>query len=87
MTGRGLRGRDTARWMLLVALVVDAFGVCLWIAAPNFIEAARIGPPSTLESLVPVVGVAMNVVGLGWMVRIYRADPEAHSSFWRYHRR
>jgi hypothetical protein len=73
--------------MLQVALTLDALLVFLLIAAPNVIGGAPIGPPSNLEWLVPVVGVAMNIVGLVWMVRIYRSEPEAHPSYWRFHRR
>jgi hypothetical protein len=87
MTGRGLAGRRTASLMLQVTIVVDAFIAFLFIAGPRSIGAMQFGPPSMLEWLVPVVGVALNLVGLVWMVRIYRADPEAHSSFWRSHRR
>jgi hypothetical protein len=37
--------------------------------------------------LVPAVGVAVNIAGLAWMIRICHADPEAHPSFWRFRRR
>jgi hypothetical protein len=29
------------------------------------------------------LGLVTYVVGLAWMIRIYRADPEAHPSWWR----
>jgi hypothetical protein len=87
VTGRGLRGRRTAQVMLQVAIVIDALVAFLFIAGPQSIGAIQFGPPSILEWLVPVVGVALNLIGLVWMVRIYRADPEAHPSFWRFHRR
>ena len=30
------------------------------------------------------IGVAAYVVGLAWMIRIYRTDPEVGESPWRY---
>lgn len=34
--------------------------------------------------LLPWAGAAAYVVGLGWMIRIYRADPEPDEPTWRY---
>ncbi len=40
--------------------------------------------PPILYRLLPWAGVVAYVVGIAWMVRIYRADPEAGESPWRY---
>jgi hypothetical protein len=49
----------------------------LFLAAPGFM-----GPqPPRLE----VVGVFGPIIGLAWMIRIRRADPEAGPSPFRYH--
>jgi protein-S-isoprenylcysteine O-methyltransferase Ste14 len=32
------------------------------------------------------IGLGMAVFGLSWLVRIYRRDPEAGPSPWRYHK-
>jgi Flp pilus assembly protein TadB len=87
MTGRGLRGRRLARLLLLVAFAVDLFLVYLYVAAPNFIEPMFHEPPSGLVwRMIPVVGIVLNLVGLAWMVRILRADPEGSRSWWRFDR-
>jgi hypothetical protein len=86
VTGRGLRGRRTARLLLFAAVAIDALVVLLFLAAPNTIGPLQSGPPSPLLWLVPAIGIALNVVGLGLMIRIYRADPEAHRSWLRSNR-
>lgn len=86
MTGRGLRGRRAARLILFAALAMDAFVVLLFAAAPNDVGPMRVGPESPLVLLIPAIGIAWNLGGLGLMIRIYRADPEVHRSWWRFHR-
>ena len=85
MTGRGLRGRRVARRIIAVAIGLDAFVALLLINAPRGMGGG-FGPPSIVEWLIPAAGVALNVIGLAWMIRIYRSDPEAHPSFWRFRR-
>jgi hypothetical protein len=85
MTGRGLRGRRAAGRILAIVVGLDAVVAFLFITAPPsgpLYEA----PPSVVGWLVPAVGVAVHVIGLAWMIRIYRSDPEAHPSFWRFRR-
>ena len=86
MTGRGLRGRRTARRLLGIAIGLDALVVLLFLTAPHYSRPMMAEAPSVLLGLIPAVGVAANVVGLLWMIRIYRADPEAHPSAWRFRR-
>jgi hypothetical protein len=43
--------------------------------------------PSLTEWILPGLGVLGILLGLAWMVRIFRADPEPDSSAWRYRER
>ena len=91
MTGRGLAGRRQARLMLFAAIALDAFVVFLFVAQPATMGGPNtsgpmfipVEPPSRLVWLVPAFGILLNVVGLAWMVRILRADPEGGPSAWR----
>jgi hypothetical protein len=79
LTGRGLRGRRLARFMFVPAIVPAAFVAFLLFASPNYMYEQ----PSPLDSLIAWLAILMYVVGLAALIRIYRADPEAHKSFWR----
>ena len=83
MTGHGLRGRELARSMLVAVLAIDALVALLFIAQPNYMRPMS-GPASPFGWLIPAIGVAWHLAGLGLMIRIYRADPEAHRSWWRF---
>ena len=77
MTGRGLAGRRQARRILFTALALDAFVVFLLMSPTPFIGPMFDGPPwPPLWIVTAAFGILMNVVGLAWMVRILRADPE-----------
>jgi multisubunit Na+/H+ antiporter MnhC subunit len=82
MTGRGLRGRQLARFELVIAIVPGALYGALLLIAPN-----PMGRPMFVEDPLPqvVIGVAIlaYVVGLAMMIRIYRRDAEDHPSNWR----
>ena len=87
MTGLGLRGRRLARLMLAIAIGLDSFVVLLFLNWPHTSGPMYAEPPDRLVMwLIPAVGVVVNVIGLAWMIRIYRSDPEAHPSFWRFRR-
>ena len=81
---RGRRGREGGRAMIMVALVLATPPLFLWIAAPGF-RGGGIGAsePPPIE----LVGVAMYVIGLTWMVRIYRGQSESVHGAWRYRNR
>ena len=81
MTGAGLVGRRQARLILIAAVGLDALIALLFLAAPNTI--GPLGAPSPLVSTVSAFGIALNVAGLVWMVRIYRTNPEGDRSPWR----
>jgi type IV secretory pathway TrbD component len=79
MTGRGLRGRRTARLMFVSAIAPGALVALLILTAPQ-----TMGPdPGPSVQLFAAAGVVLYVLGVAWMIRIYRRDPEAHESFWR----
>jgi hypothetical protein len=83
MDGRGARGRRQARLILFIAIAMDAFVCFLFVSAPGSIGPPLTEPPSQVILVVPAIGIALNLIGLGWMVRIYRADPDAQQSSWR----
>ena len=89
MTGRGLHGRHLARLILIAAIALDVLlALLLYVWAPGTMSPMWSEPPSRLVSFIPTAfGIALNLAGLAWMVRIVRADPEAGSSSWRAFRR
>jgi len=86
VTGLGLRGRRLARLMLAIVVGIEAVVAFLFLTAPPS-GPLYVEPPGAVGWLVPAVGVAVNIAGLAWMIRICHADPEAHPSFWRFRRR
>jgi len=83
VTGHGLNGRRVARRMIAIAIALDAVVAWLLLQAPRGTGGGWSAPPSVVLWLVPLIGVVTNVIGLVWMIRIYRADPEARPSSWR----
>ena len=87
MTGPGLRGRRAARGLLFAAVAIDVLVVLLFATAPHGIGPMIEGPPLAfglpLGSLIVAIGIAHHLGGLAWMIRILRADPEAHASSFR----
>jgi hypothetical protein len=81
---RARRGRATARLMLAAAILAVAFIILFGLAAPNYMYTPEPNPPDVLVFGIPVLGF---VIGLAWMWRILRADPEPDSEAWRYRER
>lgn len=80
---RGQRGRQIGRAMMTFAVVVGiGIPVFLFLATPSF--GPMMGPRPLLSDALPVLAAVGIVVGLVWMVRIYRADPEPDQHAWRY---
>jgi hypothetical protein len=73
--------------MLFTACLVIGFEALLFVAAPGSCMCPMFSEPPPLSPwLIPAVGVGAQALGLAWMIRIYRADPEGHRSWWRFHR-
>jgi Flp pilus assembly protein TadB len=81
---RARRGRATARLMLAAAILAVAFIILIVLAAPNYMYTPEPKPPDVFMLGIPVLGF---VIGLAWMWRILRADPEPDSEAWRYRER
>ena len=86
MTGRGVHGRRVGRLLLLAVIALDAILALLLLDASNGILPMYSVPSPILGWLIIATGVALNVVGLAWMIRLYPRDPEAHASHWRFDR-
>jgi hypothetical protein len=69
--------------MLVVALVPVVMLALLFVAAPYSTGPMGPEPQGFPARIIPAIGVVGIVLGLFWMVRIYRADPEAHASPFR----
>jgi hypothetical protein len=76
---RARRGRRLARNMFAAAIFTLLLSAFLIVAAPNSMGGGSPGPGPA--ALIGVVGLA---VGILWMVRILRADPEPDAKSWRY---
>ena len=83
---RAKRGRALGRMMIFGVLVVLAFTAFLWIAAPNGPQAMYLEEPQpyALAAAAPVLAFLGIVIGLVWMVRIFRAHHEPEPKGWRY---
>ncbi len=78
------RARRLIRLELAIAFAAPIVLGFLFVAAPPHSHPMFEREPLLIQSLVVWAGVAMFIVGLVWMIRIYRADPEAGESAWRY---
>jgi protein-S-isoprenylcysteine O-methyltransferase Ste14 len=76
------RGRASARSLFTAVLIFLAFAAFLFLSPPN--HTGGFFEPSLIEWIAPGLGILGILVGLAWMVRIIRADPEPDSSAWRY---
>ena len=79
---RARRGRRLAGLTLAVAVIPLAIVAFLFIAAPNSMGGGN--DPGPIQWIVPATGIVGIVIGLVWMVGIFRADPEPEAKFWRY---
>jgi hypothetical protein len=82
-TRRLQRARNLIRAELAIALAVPVVTAFLYVAAPSFPGGGMFEPP-LIETLVPWAGVGLFIVGLVWMIRLSRPDPEPGERSWRY---
>ena len=82
---RARRGRLLARQMFGGTLIVLLLAGFLFVAAPNFSN-VRFYDPGPIAVVVPAAGILGLIIGLAWMVRILRSDPDPDAKAWRYRR-
>ena len=75
--------RRLARSMLAAAIALPFFVVLLWVMQPGGTQPMFNEPPWYQVAL-PWAGAADYLLGLVWMVRIYRANLEPGETTWRY---
>jgi hypothetical protein len=81
---RARRGRRIARLIFAVAVSVAAVAALLITNAQNTMGGHS---DDLVDLIMPVVGVIGIAVGLAWMWRILRADPEPDRNGWLYRSR
>jgi hypothetical protein len=80
----GLTGRAVARYMIAFAVLLPLVVLFAWVAEPGFSRGMLYEPP-WYAAVLPWAGAIGYLVGLGWMVRIYRRSHlEPDTSYWRY---
>ena len=85
MYERGQRGRRIARALIVLAILYGLAVLFLWIAQPGYMGPTFDDPPSHWYGMAWIPGgLSAYFAGLGWMLRIYRADPESGERTWRY---
>lgn len=67
---------------LAIAVAAPLVVAFLYVAAPRFTGGIR--ERWLLEQLLPWAGVAGVILGLVWMIRLSRAEPEGGERTWRY---
>lgn len=67
---------------LAIAVGAPLVVAFLYVAAPGFTGDSR--EPWLLEQLLPWAGVAGVILGLVWMIRLSRPEPEGGDRTWRY---
>jgi hypothetical protein len=77
----GAERRAQARSIIALSIGIMGLQWLLIIAAPGYM-----GSQPAFPWLAPSVAIAMQAIGLAWMMRIYRAsfDPEPDQHAWRY---
>jgi hypothetical protein len=81
---RARRGRRIARLIFAEAVgFVALVGFFVIVAASNQ-RSGYIADPGLIPWIAPGLGTLGIAVGLAWMIRILRADPEPDSAAWRY---
>lgn len=89
--GRVVRARTLARLELAIGFGATGLVAALLLMAPTIGGPMTSGSESfpllTSPVALTVAGVAGATIGLAWMIRIYRAEPERDQDSWRYRSR
>jgi hypothetical protein len=80
----GSRGREIGRSMIILAAACLPMALFAYVARPGFFGFQPRFLGLTVDEIALLVGFGGMAVGLGWMIRIYRADPEPDEPTWRY---
>jgi hypothetical protein len=80
----GLRGKALARAMIVFAALLPLVALIGLVAQPGNMGGGMFNAPPWYAVALPWAGAIGYLVGLGWMIRIYRADPEPAQPTWRY---
>jgi hypothetical protein len=81
----GLTGRAVARAMIVFAALVPLAVLIALVAQPGHIGGGMLYEPQWYEVALPWAGAIGYLVGLGWMICIYRRSHiEPDTSYWRY---
>jgi len=79
---------DRARWLtraeLAIAIGIPLVAGFLFITAPASFGPMSEREPTLFESILPWAGICLYVVGLVWMIRLSRTNPEDGENAWRY---
>jgi len=78
------RAHVLIRAELAIAFAVPMFAGLLYVAMPQGPSPMFLGERPLVETFVPWAGVGLYMVGLVWMIRLSRPDPEAGERSWRY---
>jgi NADH:ubiquinone oxidoreductase subunit K len=86
MTGVGRRRRRAARALIAAAVFVMVLPLALFLAGPQ--TTGGMQRSSAIADIVSFLvigcGVGGMLLGLAWIIRIYRADPEPDESSFRF---
>ena len=78
------RAHMLIRAELAIAIAVPLFAAFLYVAMSRGWSPMFAGEPPLIETLMPWAGAGLFVIGLVWMIRLSRPDPEAGERSWRY---
>ena len=78
------RAHFLIRAELVIAFAAPLLAGLLWVAQPGTMGGGMFYRESLFETLLPWAGGIGVIVGILWMFRLSRPDPEAGERTWRY---